>query len=671
MFDKILIANRGEIACRVMRTARRLGIGCVAVYSDADADSMHVAMADEAIRIGPAPAAESYLRIDAVIDAIQSSGAAAVHPGYGFLSENADFADACAREGIVFVGPGAETIRQFGSKSTAKQLMEDAGVPVVPGYHDEVQSVAVLREAAADTGYPILIKAVAGGGGKGMRRVDRPEDFETALAGAQREGAASFGNDQVLIEKFVLRPRHIEVQVFGDSYGNVVHLFDRDCSVQRRHQKVIEEAPAPGLKDEVRQAIGAAAVQAAKAVKYVNAGTVEFISSGGEDFYFMEVNTRLQVEHPVTELVTGYDLVDWQLRIAAGETLPVSQDEVAVSGHALEARIYAEDPANNFLPSTGRLTHVRWPAADDSDSVRIDTGVRDGDAVSPFYDPMICKLVVWGNDRDAALRRMRQALSDLEIAGPATNSDFLGRVVAHEAFANGGFDTGFIETYSDDVLPAPGATPDDGVACFVLAEEAGRFQQNAVPDPSRDPYSPWNQTNGWRLNYHTYRYVEFEDAAGPRTVKLHYRADGYAVEIGGRMIDAQVQPAGDGALDVRLDGRRLSARVVADGAKRAIFLGGLRYDLALLDPLVDVDDAGGSDDRLTAPMSGKVIKVSVENGAAVTRGTPLLILEAMKMEHTIAAPADGTVTQLLYRVGDQVDEGAKLVEFEPEEEAEA
>jgi 3-methylcrotonyl-CoA carboxylase alpha subunit len=667
MFDKILVANRGEIACRVMRTARRLGIGCVAVYSDADADAMHVAMADEAIHIGPAPAADSYLRIDAVIEAARASGASAVHPGYGFLSENAEFAEACAREGIVFVGPSAETIRKFGSKSTAKRLMEDAGVPVVPGYHDDVQSVAVLREAAADAGYPVLIKAVAGGGGKGMRRVDQPEDFEAALAGAQREGAASFGNDQVLIEKFVLRPRHIEVQVFGDSYGNVVHLFDRDCSVQRRHQKVLEEAPAPGLSDDVRQAIGAAAVQAAKAVKYVNAGTVEFISSGGDDFYFMEVNTRLQVEHPVTELVTGYDLVDWQLRIAAGETLPVSQDEVSVAGHALEARIYAEDPANNFLPSTGRLTHVKWPA-DDGEAVRIDTGVRQGDTVSPFYDPMICKLVVWGNDRDAALRRMKQALVDLEIGGPATNGDFLGRVVGHEAFADGSFDTGFIETYSADVLPEKGPTPDDAVACFVLAEEAGRSMQEAAPNPAHDPWSPWNLTNGWRLNYFTYRYVDFEDTGGARTVKLHYGADGYTVEIDGRSIDAQVDEDEGGALDVRLDGRRLNVRVVADGAKRSVFIGGLRHDLSLVDPLVDVGDLGGDDDRLTAPMSGKVIKVNVENGANVTRGTPLLILEAMKMEHTISAPADGTVTQMLYRVGDQVDEGARLVEFEHEEE---
>ena len=668
MFDKILVANRGEIACRIMRTARRLGIGCVAVYSDADAEAMHVAMADEAIRIGPAPAAESYLRIDAVIEAIQASGAAAVHPGYGFLSENAEFAESVAREGVVFVGPGADTIRQFGSKSTAKRLMEDAGVPVVPGYHDDVQSVSVLREAAAATGYPVLIKAVAGGGGKGMRRVDRPEDFEAALAGAQREGTASFGNDQVLIERFITRPRHIEVQIFGDSYGNVVHLFDRDCSVQRRHQKVLEEAPAPGLSDEVRQAIGAAAIQAAKAVNYVNAGTVEFISSGGEDFYFMEVNTRLQVEHPVTELVTGYDLVDWQLRIAAGETLPVTQDEVSVAGHALEARIYAEDPANNFLPSTGRLTHVRWPA-EDSDAVRIDTGVRQGDVVSPFYDPMICKLVVWGNDRDAALRRMRQALVDLEIGGPATNSDFLGRVVAHEAFADGSFDTGFIETYSDVVLPEAGPTPDDAVACFVLAEEAARAVAVQAPNPAHDPYSPWNMKNGWRLNYYTYRYIEFEDAGGPRTVTLHYQADGYAVEIDARQFRAQVERDEDGALHVRLDGRRLSAHVVADGPKRSVFLGGLRYDLSIMDPLVDVDDVGGDDDRLTAPMSGKIIKVNVENGAVVVQGTVLLILEAMKMEHTIAAPADGTVKQVLYRVGDQVDEGARLVEFEHEREA--
>ena len=482
MFRKILIANRGEIACRVIATAHRLGIATVAVYSDADAQARHVALADEAWPIGPAPARDSYLNIARIIDAARRSGAEAIHPGYGFLSENADFAEACARAGITFIGPPPEAIRAMGSKAAAKALMQRSGVPLVPGYHDEAQDAATLRAAAERIGYPVLLKASAGGGGKGMRIVEQPDALAAAIESAQREAAASFGDDRLLIEKYLTRPRHIEIQVFADTHGNCVSLFERDCSIQRRHQKVLEEAPAPGMDPARRRAMGEAAIAAARAVGYVGAGTVEFIAEGGA-FYFMEMNTRLQVEHPVTELITGQDLVEWQLLVAAGEPLPLTQDELAISGHAIEARVYAEDPARDFLPSIGRLDHLRQP--DETAHVRVDTGVRQGDAITPYYDPMIAKLIVWGEDRTAALRRLAGALAAYEVVGVHTNLGLLRGVATHPAFAGAELDTGFIARHAEVLLPDAAALPAETqrvvLAAAALAALADQRAQAEAP----------------------------------------------------------------------------------------------------------------------------------------------------------------------------------------------
>ena len=472
MFSKILIANRGEIACRIAATARGLGVRTVAVYSDADANAKHVGECDQAYRLGPAAARESYLRGDLIIGIALKAGAQAVHPGYGFLSENAEFAEACAKAGLVFIGPPPAAIRAMGLKAESKRLMEKAGVPLTPGYHGGDQDPEFLRKAAGKIGYPVLIKASAGGGGKGMRIVERVADFGAALASCKREAAASFGNDAVLLEKYLTRPRHIEIQVFADTLGNCVHLFERDCSVQRRHQKVLEEAPAPGMTEERRAAMGQAAVDAARAVGYVGAGTVEFIANQDGSFYFMEMNTRLQVEHPVTEEITGLDLVEWQLRVACGEALPLSQDELAISGHAIEARIYAENPDKNFLPSIGTITHMRMPIDDGHGAVRIDSGVREGDEISPWYDPMIAKLIVWGEDRGAALRTMAAALRETEIAGLSTNVDFLGRIVASKAFADADLDTGLIERNRAELLPVDDAMPPRVLVAAAFALQA-------------------------------------------------------------------------------------------------------------------------------------------------------------------------------------------------------
>ncbi|MBV9756894.1 MAG: acetyl-CoA carboxylase biotin carboxylase subunit, partial [Alphaproteobacteria bacterium] len=498
MFGKILIANRGEIACRVMRTARRLGVATAAVYSDADASALHVAMADEAYAIGAAPARDSYLRIDAILDAAKRSGAQAVHPGYGFLAENADFAEACAAADIVFIGPPPAAIRAMGSKSAAKALMEKAGVPLVPGYHGADQDDATLAAAARRIGFPLLIKPSAGGGGKGMRVVERGENFPEALGAARREAASAFGDDAVLLERYLAQPRHIEIQVFADSHGNAVSLFERDCSIQRRHQKIIEESPAPGLPDEQREQMGAAAIAAARAVGYVGAGTVEFLYQGGR-FYFMEMNTRLQVEHPVTEMVTGQDLVEWQFRVAGGETLPLRQQELRISGHAIEARVYAEDPARDFLPSIGRLVHLRQPEA--SAAVRVDTGVRAGDAISPHYDPMIAKLIIWGADRAEAVRRLAAALAEYEVLGVATNLALLQAIAAHPAFVRGDVHTGFIAQHPELLAPPAADVPPLALAAAALRVLLDRRRDaEAAAAGSGDPFSPWAATDAWRPN---------------------------------------------------------------------------------------------------------------------------------------------------------------------------
>ena len=653
MFDTLLIANRGEIACRVIRTARRLGLRTVAVYSDADAGARHVAEADVAVRIGPAPARESYLKADAILAAAAATGAQAIHPGYGFLSENAEFADACAAAGVTFVGPPASAIRAMGGKSEAKALMAAAGVPLVPGYHDADQDPARLAAEAAAIGFPVLIKASAGGGGKGMRVVERAEDFADQLAGAQREAASSFGNDRVLVERYLARPRHVEIQVFADSHGHCLYLFERDCSIQRRHQKVVEEAPAPGLDPAIRRAMGEAAVAAARAIGYVGAGTVEFLLDTDGRFYFMEMNTRLQVEHPVTEAITGLDLVDWQLHVAAGGELPLAQDDLAINGAAIEVRLYAEDPQAGFLPQTGRLAHLALPEA--APHVRIDSGVRQGDQISIHYDPMIAKLIVWDHDRPAAVRRLARALDQARIAGLATNLDFLRAIARHPAFAAAELDTGFIARHAADLLPAPRPATAEEVALAALGLVLGR---------RRDPATPWGLADGWRLNDEAAETLHLVDGDTPVAVPVrHLRRGGFGIMT----VDGEIAASGTldgGALTARIGDRTVRADIVVAGERIAVLRDDGARVFGIADPLAHAGEDASDSGRLTAPMPGRVIAVLVEAGAAVTKGQPLIVLEAMKMEHTVAAPADGTVTDLPFAAGDQVEEGVALIGFE-------
>ena len=663
MFNKILIANRGEIACRVIKTARRLGIKTVAVYSEADAGARHVRLADEAVLIGPAAARDSYLVIDKIIAAAKQTGAQAIHPGYGFLSENEDFCHACDAAGIVFIGPPVSAIHAMGSKSEAKKLMEKAGVPLTPGYHGDNQEPAFLNVQADAIGYPVLIKAAAGGGGKGMRLVERSEDFLDALASCKREAASSFGDDHVLVEKYLTRPRHIEIQVFGDRFGNVVYLFERDCSVQRRHQKVLEEAPAPGMTLERRAAMGKAAVEAAKAVGYVGAGTVEFIANQDGSFYFMEMNTRLQVEHPVTEMITGLDLVEWQLRVASGEPLPLAQEQLAINGHALEARIYAEDPSKGFLPSTGRLVHLAPP--EEGMHVRVDTGVEEGDEISPFYDPMIAKLIVWDVNRDRALARMLQALAEYRVVGVANNIEFLSRLTACPAFANADLDTGLIEREKDYLFPdqiEPSREAWLAVALAELLRERERAQRLAARHP--EPDSPWHRRDGWRMNSAASRTLIFRFGEVEKTLAVTHLGNGFAITLDGvaSAVAGSLNPRG--LLRAEFDGLRTTATAVVAGERRHLFGNGRAWQFAAVDPLHHSGEGGGAEGGLLAPMPGKVIALIAAEGAAVEKGAPLLILEAMKMEHTITAPAAGTVKGFRFAVGDQVGDGAELVEFE-------
>jgi len=654
MFDKILIANRGEIACRVIATCRRLGIATVAVYSHADRDARHVRLADEAIHIGPAPAAESYLRGEAILDAARRTGAQAIHPGYGFLSENAGFARACAEAGIVFIGPPASAIDAMGDKSAAKALMQQAGVPLTPGYHGEQQELAFLRAQADAIGYPVLIKASAGGGGKGMRKVEADADFEAALASCQREAQSAFGNAHVLVEKYIERPRHIEIQVFGDSHGNVVHLFERDCSVQRRHQKVLEEAPAPGMTPERRAAMGKAATDAARAVGYVGAGTVEFIAAPSGEFWFMEMNTRLQVEHPVTEMITGTDLVEWQLRVAAGQPLPKTQDELRIHGHAIEARLYAEDADRGFLPSTGTLRHLRLPSPDAH--VRVDAGVEQGDAITPYYDPMIAKLIVWDVDRDRALRRMHQALAQCQAVGVVTNAAFLRRLVATGSFRQADLDTALIERERDALdIGHHAATTADWALAAVLAIEG------ASPAPA--DASPWAIADGWRLAGPAARLVALEHLQQRRTLQVHRQAGGWQVRSGDERV-AVAGHASGGGYALQIGEQLFRGDVVRDGNTLHVFGGAGQRRFTLHDPVADADSSGDHGGSLLAPMPGRVIALLVEPGSQVARGTPLLVMEAMKMEHTLQAPADGVVNGYCVRSGDQVGDGAVLVDFE-------
>jgi 3-methylcrotonyl-CoA carboxylase alpha subunit len=685
MFSKVLIANRGEIACRVAATCKRLGIASVAVYSDADREARHVAVCDEAVHIGAASVNESYLRIDAIIAVALQTGAQAIHPGYGFLSENQAFAQACAQHGIAFIGPPVGAIAAMGSKAAAKALMHEAGVPLVPGYHGADQEAALLQREADQMGYPVLLKASAGGGGKGMRVVERSADFAAALVSCQREARSSFGDDRVLIEKYLLRPRHVEIQVFADTHGNCVYLFERDCSVQRRHQKVLEEAPAPGLSQQRRTAMGEAAVAAARAVGYVGAGTVEFIvaaaSDGGEGpFYFMEMNTRLQVEHPVTEMITGLDLVEWQLRVAAGGTLPLAQAELRVHGHALEARVYAENPARNFLPSTGTLHYLRTPAAvqfscgDGAQpaAVRIDSGIREHDTISPYYDPMIAKLIVWGQDRAQALARMAQALREFEVVGLHTNLAFLERLVTSVPFSSADLDTGLIERHQDSLFAPFPALPIAAVAlaaAALLAREAE--QQHAAAAPA-DPYSPWQALRGWRVNGAYARSLSWLDAADQAEDKTALQAsvisDGATtrLEYAGACVPfAWARGTQAHTLVVTLGEARESGRVFVQDDDFTVFYQGRATTLQWQDPLSHALGDEHGEGKLTAPMPGKVIAILAQPGSLVEKGAPLLVMEAMKMEHTISAPSAGTVEQILFAVGDQVQEGAQLLAFSP------
>jgi 3-methylcrotonyl-CoA carboxylase alpha subunit len=666
-FDTLLIANRGEIAVRIMRTAKRLGLKTVAVYSDADTNALHAQLADRAVHIGPSPARESYLRADMILEAARQSGAQAIHPGYGFLSENAAFAEAVAKSGLVFVGPPASAMRAMGSKSESKRLMAKAGVPLVPGYHGTDQSNAALEREAHRIGYPVLIKASAGGGGKGMRVVTKESELEAAIASARRESKASFGDDTLLIEKFLHRPRHVEIQVFADTLGNAVYLFERDCSAQRRHQKVIEEAPAPDLSPELRKKMGEAAVAAAKAVGYVGAGTVEFLKGEGDQFYFIEMNTRLQVEHPVTEMITGHDLVEWQLRVAMGEPLPKTQNQLSISGHAFEARIYAEDPTKDFLPATGRLIHLCPPA--ESPYVRVDSGVRQGDEIGIHYDPMLAKLIVWDESRTQALSRLQRALADYEVAGLVTNLDFLKTVAGHPALAQTALDTGFLDREREHLTQAAKPVPDQILALAAIDVLLTRLEEaQAQAKTSNDPFSPWHTASGWRMNDDNHHDMVFKDRERDLAVTAHYRPQGWQIDLpGGATLTAEARRLADGGLSADLDGLRLNARVVREGLRLTVFASGETWHLERFDPTVLAagrDSLGGS---LTAPMPGKVTQVHVKPGDAVTLGQPLMIIEAMKMEHTIKAPIDGVVEAVHFAPGDQASDGDVLIAFKEAE----
>jgi 3-methylcrotonyl-CoA carboxylase alpha subunit len=633
MFTKILIANRGEIACRIIQTAKKMGIKTVAVYSDADRNSLHVSLVDEAIHIGPSPSIESYLVIDNIIQAALSSGAQAIHPGYGFLSENADFCRQCEANNLVFIGPPVEAILAMGSKSAAKNIMAKANVPLVPGYHGDDQSSAILKQSAEDMGYPVLLKAAAGGGGKGMRAVYHADEFDQALAAAKREAKNSFNDEIMLVEKYLQQPRHVEIQVFCDQHNNAVHLFERDCSLQRRHQKVIEEAPAPGMTEELRQRMGEAAIRAASAINYQGAGTVEFLLDSSGEFFFMEMNTRLQVEHPVTEMISGQDLVEWQLRVANGEPLPCTQDQLNIKGHAFEARIYAEDPEHDFLPSTGRLTVLQAPL--ETGHVRIDSGVTQGDEISVFYDPMITKLVVWDIDRERALERLIQALSEYKIAGVTTNIPFLYNLASSQAFRRGDVNTGFIEEHEDEIFHRRQADLDYAAPLAAQAILAAR--KNTAQDlaeQSNEPNSPWHLVNHWRISDNS-----------PQQINI---------TVGTEQVEVMTA---DSSLPANI-------KLVSDESGFKLFTPNGVFHCAVTQPDLGLDQAQDSGGNLAAPMNGTVVTLLVDVGATVAKGETLMVMEAMKMEHSIVAPSDGKVSEFFYQPGELVDGGAELLAFE-------
>ena len=661
MFKKILIANRGEIACRVAVTAKRMAIKTVAVYSDADANAKHVGVCDEAIHIGGSAPKDSYLRWERIIEAAKATGAEAIHPGYGFLSENEEFARACADAGLVFIGPPPSAIKAMGLKAESKQLMEKAGVPLVPGYHGSDQNPELLKKEADRIGYPVLIKASAGGGGKGMRAVEKSEDFAVALESCKREAISSFGDDAMLVEKYAQRPRHIEIQVFGDTHGNYVYLFERDCSVQRRHQKVLEEAPAPGMTEAMRKEMGEAAVAAARAVKYVGAGTVEFIveqrPDGTMKFYFMEMNTRLQVEHPVTEAITGLDLVEWQLLVAAGGKLPLAQSQLAINGHAIEARICAETPDKNFLPATGTLHVYDKPACTsfESGDVRVDDGVRQGDAISPFYDSMVAKLIVHGKTREEALARLDEALAQTRIVGLSTNVQFLRYVVRSPSFANANLDTALI--------PRESAVLFNQEPVGLAMAAAAAVAQTLLSEKALEGVDPFSRRDGWRSHGVNVRRFEFEFHGEPAKAELTYLHDGaLSLSVGdasGLLVFVKTAQG----TDVQFAGQRSNAMVYRQGEVAHVFAAAGATQITVVDMLAHAGQGPTEGGRLSAPMPGKMVSFGVKAGDKVVKGQPLAVMEAMKMEHTIAAPADGVVEELLYAPGDQVAEGAELLKI--------
>jgi 3-methylcrotonyl-CoA carboxylase alpha subunit len=667
MFESILIANRGEIACRVIRTAKRLGVATIAVYSDADAGAMHVELADEAYRLGPAAASESYLNGNRLLEIAQRASARAIHPGYGFLAENAGFAEACAGAGFVFVGPPAKAIRAMGSKSAALERMIQANVPILPGYRGGDQSDDALIEAAKSVGFPLIVKPVAGGGGKGMRIVRSPTELKAAVDSSRREAQTAFGDGELLLERYLEHARHVEVQVFADTHGNTLHLYERDCSIQRRQQKVIEEAPAPGLSETLRERMGAVAVHTAEAIGYLGAGTVEFLldpdaekekKKRGDPFYFMEMNTRLQVEHPVTEMVLGVDLVEWQLRVASGEPLPKTSVELSPAGHAVEARIYAEDPTRGFLPASGCITHSRSP---DGPGVRVDTGVRQGDTVGVHYDPMIAKLICHGRDRAEAVRRLRRALKGYEILGVTTNVAFLSRIVSHPSYTAAEIDTGFVERFKDALtpLPASGFEPEQAVVSAILHLALNRMicvERTAVVEPS-----PWARLRGFRLNADAIEYLTLRADDETRAFTLTRSEGGTNITFGEKVFACSARFDSDGALDARIDGRRVRSAAIFVHGRIDLWLEGNVHRFTPVDPDERRAAAQSGHEHLTAPMPGKIIAVLVDAGAVVARGQPLVTMEAMKMEHTVVAPFDGVVENVRFGVGDLVHEGADLI----------
>jgi len=661
MFNKILIANRGEIACRIIKTAKRLGIKTVAVYSDADANALHVKHADEAIRIGEAPSNQSYLLIDRIIAAAQKTGAEAIHPGYGFLSENTDFAESCIENNIVFIGPPAEAIKAMGSKSAAKSIMQQAKVPLVPGYHGEDQSAEKLKAEADAIGYPVLLKAVAGGGGKGMRQVWGEEEFMQALTEAKRESLASFGDEGMLVEKYLTQPRHVEVQVFCDTHNNGVYLFERDCSLQRRHQKIIEEAPAPNITPELRQAMGETAVRAAQTINYEGAGTVEFLLDADGSFYFMEMNTRLQVEHPVTEMITGQDLVECQFKVANGEELPLAQDQLQIRGHAFEARVYAEDPTNDFLPTSGTLSSLKTPQQ--SEFVRIDTGVVSGDEVTPFYDPMIAKLIVWGKNRDIALQRLSQALREYQITGVTTNIDFLYDLATHPAFVKADLDTGFIEKHQTDFFEQS-----SNETKIEAVQMAAIFLH--LTSSQHDENDPWTSKNAWRMNQSNIITESFaiNDEVFDVEIEILKKTgniQAYTLSIKDQVFNASAELNDNGSLVLNIDGHKQSVNVVNNGGELSVFTEKGKNLVTVVEPDLGEDLDRTSENAFIAPMNSTVIDLLVNSGDKVAEGQAVLVLEAMKMQQTLAAPSDGVITELYCKQGDLVEGGSQLVAFEP------